>query len=99
MGGVLRSMGWNRHQIAKVMIYELVASTLAAMVLGFSAGIIVSLLNMAQFHIIVELPMQAELPWMTIVVVLLFSVLSLIIGGRYGTSILFQRNIASILKG
>ena len=81
------------------MIYELIASTLAAMVLGFSAGVIVSLLGIAQFHIIVELPMQAELPWMTIAVVFFFSILSLIAGGRYGTSILFQRSIASILKG
>ena len=45
--GVLRSMGWNRGQITKVMIYELVSNTLAAMLLGFSVGVIVSLLGIA----------------------------------------------------
>ena len=82
-------MGWNRDLITKVMVYELVASTMAAVFLGYASGVVVSFLGIAQFHIIVELPMKAELPWNQMAVVFVFSIISLIFGGRYGTSLLF----------
>ena len=97
--GVLRSIGWNQVQITKVMVYELTVSTLAAMLLGFASGVAVSILAVATFHIIVELPLQVELPLATMAVVFIFSLMSLVAGGRYGASTLFKRNIASILKG
>ena len=97
--GVLRSIGWNQMQITKVMVYELMVSTLAAMLLGFVSGVVVSILAVATFHIIVELPLQVELPLSTMGVVFVFSLMSLVAGGRYGASTLFKRNIASILKG
>ncbi len=64
--GVLRSMGCTRKQITSVIVYELVATTLAAITLGYICGIIVSLLSIAIFHIIVELPMKVELPIKTL---------------------------------
>merc|ERR1719336_1384471 len=60
--GVLRSMGCTRRQITSVIVYELIATTMAAITLGHICGIIVSVLSVAIFHIIVELPMKLELP-------------------------------------
>jgi len=97
--GVLRSMGCTRRQITSVIVYELVATTLAAITLGYVCGIIVSVLSIAIFHIIVELPMKIELPWKTLVQIFIFAVCSMIAGARYGTAILFKKNIAGILKG
>lgn len=97
--GVLRSMGCTRAQITRVMIYELVSNTLSAMTLGYSSGIIVSCIAIAQFHTLVELPLKFTLPLQTFVIVGICAVMSLIAGGKFGTSALFQRNIASILKG
>lgn len=54
--GVLRSMGCTRGQITRIMIFELVSNTLSAMTLGFTSGILVSVLAIAQFHVTVELP-------------------------------------------
>lgn len=60
--GVLRSMGCTRAQITRVMVYELVSNTLSAMTLGYFSGIIVSILAIAQFHTLVELPLRVDLP-------------------------------------
>ena len=42
--GVLRSMGSTKEQISRILCYEMVSNTLSAMTLGYSSGIIVSLL-------------------------------------------------------
>lgn len=97
--GVLRSMGCTRRQITSVIVYELIATTLSAITLGYVCGIIVSVLSIAIFHIIVELPMKVQLPTGTLVKIFIFALASMIAGARYGTAILFKKNIAGILKG
>ena len=82
-----------------MIVYELIATTMAAITLGYVCGIIVSLLSIAIFHIIVELPMKVELPVNTLIQIFVFAIGSMIIGAKYGTSILFKNNIAKILKG
>jgi ABC-type antimicrobial peptide transport system permease subunit len=97
--GVLRSMGCTRMQITSVIVYELIATTLAAITLGYVCGIIVSVLSIAIFHIIVELPMKVQLPWGTLIMIFIFAIFSMLAGAKYGTSVLFKKNIAGILKG
>ena len=97
--GVLRSMGCTRQQIMRVIVYELIATTLAAITLGYLCGIIVSVLSIAIFHIIVELPMKVDLPTNTLIQIFIFAICSMIAGARYGTSVLFKKNISQILKG
>jgi len=97
--GVLRSMGCTRQQITCVIVYELIATTMAAITLGYLCGIIVSVLSIAIFHIIVELPMKVELPVNTLIQIFIFAIGSMIAGAKYGTAILFKKNIAGILKG
>lgn len=82
-----------------MIVYELVATTLAAITLGYVCGITVSVLSIAIFHIIVELPMSVTLPIPTLIQIFLFAVGSMIAGAKYGTAILFKNNIAKILKG
>jgi hypothetical protein len=81
------------------MVYELVANTISAMVLGAIEGILVSCLSIASFYTFVELPLEIELPYATIMVVTVCAVVSLVAGAKFGTTALFSRNIASILKG
>ena len=97
--GVLRSMGCTRQQITSVIVYELIATTMAAITLGYICGIIVSVLSIAIFHIIVELPMKVQLPTMTLIQIFIFAIMSMVFGAKYGTAILFKKNIAGILKG
>ena len=81
------------------MVYELVSNTLSAMTLGYISGTMVSVFAIAQFHTLVEIPLRVELPISTMVVVGICALMSLGAGAKYGTSELFRRNIASILKG
>jgi len=97
--GVLRSMGCTRSQITRVMVYELISNTLSAITLGFITGTIVAALSIAQFYTMVELPLRLLLPTTTMAIVGICAVISLVAGSIYGTTELFSRNIASILKG
>ena len=97
--GVLRSMGCTRAQITRVMVYELVSNTLSAVTLGYISGSATSVLAIAQMHTIAEIPLVVKLPYNTMAVVFVYGMLSLALGAKYGTSELFSRNIASILKG
>jgi hypothetical protein len=81
------------------MVYELVANTISAMLLGVIEGILVSCLSIASFYTFVELPLEIELPYATIMIVTICAVVSLVAGAKFGTTTLFSRNIASILKG
>jgi predicted lysophospholipase L1 biosynthesis ABC-type transport system permease subunit len=97
--GVLRSMGCTNSQIIRVMVYELVSNTISAMTLGYISGIVVSVLAIAQFHTLVELPLRITFPYGTMAIVGACALTSLAFGSKFGTSELFSRNIASILKG
>jgi len=81
------------------MVYELVSNTLSAMTLGYGSGVLVSCLAIAQFYTLVELPLKVSLPFGTMGIVGVCAILSLAAGAKFGTSALFSRNIASILKG
>lgn len=55
--GVLRSMGCTRAQILRVMIYELVSNTLSAITLGYIAGVVTSVLAIAQIYTYTDMPL------------------------------------------
>jgi len=97
--GVLRSMGCTRAMITRIMVYELISNTLSAMTIGYSSGILVSILAIAQFHVTVELPLQVNLPQGMLMAVGICAIGSLVLGAKYGTVTLYKKNIASILKG
>lgn len=97
--GVLRSMGCTRAMITRIMVYELISNTLSAMTIGYSSGILVSILAIAQFHVTVELPLQVNLPQGMLMAVGICAIGSLVLGAKYGTTTLYKKNIASILKG
>jgi len=97
--GVLRSMGCTRGQITRVMVYEMVSNTIASLALGFFCGISVTLLTIAQFHLIVELPFKPQIDVLPFFGVCACAVVSMIMGAKYGTTILYSKNISKILKG
>jgi ABC-type antimicrobial peptide transport system permease subunit len=90
--GVLRSMGSTKHQITRILTYEMISNTLSAMTLGYVSGIIVSVLSIAQFHILVEMPLSITLPWWHMAVLGAGAILSMITGARYGTAA-FQKKL------
>ncbi len=92
-------MGLMTDQIRKLMMIEMIANTLSAILLGYFSGIAVSLLTVAQFHIFVELPVEFSLPLAPLLMVGGASIFSMVAGARLGTNILYGKSISSILKG
>lgn len=97
--GVLRSMGSTKEQITRILCYEMISNTLSAMTLGYTSGIFVSVLSIAQFYILVELPLTIELPRTQMIILGVGAIISMIAGGRFGTMSFSKKNISSILKG
>jgi hypothetical protein len=67
------------------MVFELVANTLSAMTIGYATGVLVSVLALAQAHILVELPLQVKLPYDQIIILGILILVSLVFGARFGT--------------
>ena len=81
------------------MTVEMVSNTMSAILLGYASGIIVSLLTVAQFHIFIELPLTLQLPVAPLIAVGIAATVSMVLGARIGTSMLYGKTISSILKG
>jgi len=64
----------------------MISNTLSAMTLGYGSGILVSLLSIAQFYLLVELPLHITFPKRNMLIVGVGAILSMIIGAKYGTS-------------
>lgn len=97
--GVLRSMGSTKEQITRILCFEMISNTLSAMTLGYGSGILVSVLSIAQFYILVELPLSITFPKRNMLILGVGAIFSMIIGAKYGTSAFQRKNISSILKG
>ncbi len=54
--GVLRAIGMTNDEILKITIYESLANNLSSIILGFLAGLIISISIVAQFLLYLELP-------------------------------------------
>ena len=77
----------------------MIANTLAALTMGYISGFSISILQVAQFHIIVELPLTVDLPKLPFIAVAVFGLCTMIMGAKYGTSLLYSKQISQILKG
>lgn len=97
--GVLRSMGSTKEQITRILTYEMISNTLSAVTLGYLSGVFVSVLSIAQFYILVELPLSIELPYRNMIILGAAALISMVVGARYGTASFQKKNISSILKG
>lgn len=108
--GVLRAIGMTNDEILKITIYESLANNLSSIILGFLAGLIISISIVAQFLLYLELPFQlivsspslliiVQLPYKTFIAVSFMSVLTQALGSYFATRTLFNKKIANILKG
>ena len=92
-------MGCTRPMITRVMVYEMVSNSLASLTMGYLTGTFVSVLQMALFYLITELPLKIQFPVKPFLSVGLAGVITMYLGAKFGTQILFQKQISQILKG
>ena len=84
-------MGCTKHMITRIMVYEMISNTLAALTMGYASGAFVSSLQIALFYLIVELPLSVKFPVAPFVSVGITGVFTMIVGAKYGTSLLYNK--------
>ena len=85
--------------ITRIMIYEMISNTLSALTMGYACGAFASVLQIALFYIIVELPMAVKFPIAPFISVGVAGIFTMVMGARHGTSLLYNKQISQILKG
>lgn len=86
--GILRSMGCTKVRITRILCYELLSTVLSALTTGIFSGIMVTLLSVSLFFVIIELPVQLDLPQNQIIFISILSLMAAILGGKFGTSVI-----------
>ena len=97
--GVLRAMGMTKDEITRLMIYEAISNNLSSIILGFLIGVIIAVSLISQFLLFLELPFKLVLPYRLFGLVAVLSLLTMGLGAYLGTRQLYNKQIASILKG
>ena len=97
--GVLRSIGLTKSDVKSVVLTEATANILTAELIGFFIGYIVMVSSMSLMNTIFELPINFDIDWLTLFLLMSISVLTVYIGTGIGISHINKMKISKILKG
>lgn len=84
--GVLRSIGLTKHCVKSIVLTEATANILTAELIGFLVGYIVMVSSMSLMNTIFELPINFDIDWLTLILLMTISVLTVYIGTGLGVS-------------
>jgi ABC-type antimicrobial peptide transport system permease subunit len=96
--GVLRAIGLRKGQIARVYLYESLAVTLSAILLGLCVGFILAWIISMQFNLFLELPFTVAFPYALAFSMVVLAIGTTILGTLLPIYKINQRPIAGILK-
>lgn len=96
--GVLRAIGLRKDQIMRVYLYESLAVTLSACILGLFVGFILAVVISMQFNLFLELPFFIAFPWTLTICMLLLALVTTVLGTVLPIRNVNKRSIAGILK-
>lgn len=96
--GVLRAIGLRKDQIIRIYLYESMAVTISASILGLIVGFILAATLSLQFNIFLELPYTIEFPNTLVIIMLSLALLTTAFGTILPLKDVNKRSIAGILK-
>lgn len=82
--GVLRSMGLTKHSVTSIVLTEATANILTAVLIGFFVGYIVMVSSMSVMNTMFELPINFDVDWSTLCILMGISILTVVIGTHMG---------------
>lgn len=97
--GVLRSIGLTKDCVKSIVLTEATANILTAELIGFVIGYIVMVSSMSLMNTIFELPINFDIDWLTLLLLMSISVFTVYIGTGIGISQVNKMKISKILKG
>ena len=96
--GVLRAIGLRKDQIMRIYLYESLAVTLSACVLGLLVGFFLAIILSLQFNLFLELPFYIAFPYLLTFSMLLLAIVTTVLGTVIPIQNVNERQIAGILK-
>lgn len=96
--GVLRAIGLRKDQIIRIYLYESMAVTLSASILGLIVGFILALTLSLQFNLFLELPFFVAFPYTLTFTMLGLAIITTVFGTVVPLRQVNKRAIAGILK-
>ena len=82
--GVLRAMGLTKHSVKSIVLTEATANILTAVLIGFFVGYIVMVTSMSVMNTIFELPINFDVDWQILCILMGISILTVIVGTNMG---------------
>lgn len=96
--GVLRAIGLRKDQIIRIYLYESLAVTISACVLGLIVGFILALTLSLQFNLFLELPFFVAFPYALTFAMYGLALVTTVVGTVLPLREVNKRPIAGILK-
>lgn len=96
--GVLRAIGLRKGQISRVYLYESLAVTFSAIILGLAIGFILALVISMQFNLFLELPFFIAFPYGLAFSMIALAIATTVLGTLVPLYWINKRSIAGILK-
>ena len=97
--GVLRAIGLKKSQIIRIYLYESLAVTVSACIMGLIIGFILALTISLQFNIFLELPFFIEFPSILVFSMIALALLITILGTVLPIYSVNRQSISSVLRG
>lgn len=77
-------MGLSKHSVKTVVLIEATANILSAVMIGFVIGYIVMVSSMSVMNTIFELPINFDVDWVILGILMTISIITVIIGTEIG---------------
>ena len=95
---MLRAIGLRKDQIMRIYLYESLAVTLSACVLGLLVGFFLAIILSLQFNLFLELPFYVAFPYLLTFSMLLLAIVTTVLGTVIPIQNVNNRQIAGIMK-
>mmetsp|Transcript_11015 Transcript_11015/g.16712 ORF Transcript_11015/g.16712 Transcript_11015/m.16712 type:complete len:141 (+) Transcript_11015:4154-4576(+) len=97
--GVLRAIGLKKDSVSSLVLIESSAVILAATLIGFIVGYVITILSVSLFQVIAELPTDYSVDWVSLVSLTLLGLVTVWVGTKMSMHIINSKRITQILRG
>ena len=97
--GVLRAIGLKKAQIVRIYLYESLAVTISAWIMGLIIGFILAVTISLQFNIFLELPFFLEFPFVLVLIMVTLALIVTVFGTVIPIREVNKKSISWVLRG
>lgn len=92
-------MGLPKYSVKQIVLAEATTNILSAVFIGFCIGYVIMVSSMSVMNTIFELPINFDVDWSVLFVLVAISLFTVILGTNLGVTQVNKMKISAILKG